>query len=380
LLGLILLLQTLTVAVSGPVTSPEYLPLRVAEAEGYFAQAGLALTLRSVRSETDAGRALAKGAADLSATSVAAALRFGAAKDGEVPRIVFGLTAAPPVLVAVPARSARPARTMADLAGRAVGISSSGAPEHTWFLGLLAAANLRVSQVTLQSYGERGVGAALAADRVGAGLIGEPLASRLLADGTVVPLVDLRDPRALAAALGHPTVNAAVFAPAQSRLADSDLEAVCRALLRATERIEQARPEELARRLPAEVVGVPDDFARRVEAARKVSLPNGWVEADALEGTVTMIRRHIPLPRALKIPGPSALFREEPLRRVISSPPGKASAPRLSPGQLRRAGRRRPASEGDRGVPRAHRAARHERLEPRIKPGRHRRNKARGAG
>ena len=31
---LIILLQTLTLAVAGPVTSPEYFPLRVAEAEG----------------------------------------------------------------------------------------------------------------------------------------------------------------------------------------------------------------------------------------------------------------------------------------------------------------------------------------------------------
>ena len=34
MLGLIVLLQTLILAVSGPATSPEYLPIRVAEAEG----------------------------------------------------------------------------------------------------------------------------------------------------------------------------------------------------------------------------------------------------------------------------------------------------------------------------------------------------------
>src|SRR5438067_656747 len=33
MLGVILLLQTLTLAIAGPATSPEYLPLRVAEAE-----------------------------------------------------------------------------------------------------------------------------------------------------------------------------------------------------------------------------------------------------------------------------------------------------------------------------------------------------------
>src|SRR3989304_11149 len=40
MLGLIVLLQTLVVAVSGPATSPEYRPLRVAAAGGDFPREG----------------------------------------------------------------------------------------------------------------------------------------------------------------------------------------------------------------------------------------------------------------------------------------------------------------------------------------------------
>src|SRR5918992_1585671 len=53
-LGLIVLLQALTVVMSGPATSPEYLPLRVAEAEGYFARENLSVTLRMTRAEPGA--------------------------------------------------------------------------------------------------------------------------------------------------------------------------------------------------------------------------------------------------------------------------------------------------------------------------------------
>ena len=52
--GLIVLLQTLALAVSGPATSSEYLPLRVAEAEGYFAREGLSVTVRTTRAESGA--------------------------------------------------------------------------------------------------------------------------------------------------------------------------------------------------------------------------------------------------------------------------------------------------------------------------------------
>ncbi len=318
MLGFILLLQSLTIAVSGPATSPEYLPLRVADAEGYFADAGLRVTLRTTRAESGAAEALAQKEANLAATSIEAALRFGAAKTGEAPRIVFGLSAAPPVVLAVPARLTDTTRSVEDLAGTIVGISSPGAPEQTWFLALLAKADLRVTQVSLMSYGEHGLGIALAEGQVRAGLIGEPLASRLLADGTVSALADFRDPQGLAQALGRPTVHAAVFESARARLRDAELEALSRALLRALSRIESASPEELAQRLPRAVVGRPDDFAVRLAGTKKIYLHNGVVGADALQATIAMIREHIPLPRVLRVPRTSEMIRGGPLRKALT--------------------------------------------------------------
>src|SRR3970040_1072245 len=101
MLGLIARPQSLTVAVSGPATSPEYLPLRVAHAEGYFAREGLAVTLRTTRAESGAAEALAQAQVDLAATTLQALLRFGPRLPGQTPRVVFGLTAAPPVALLV---------------------------------------------------------------------------------------------------------------------------------------------------------------------------------------------------------------------------------------------------------------------------------------
>jgi len=96
MLGTVILAQALTLAVSGPTSSPEYLPLRVADAEGYFAKEGLALTLKTTRAEPGAAEALAQGQADLVATSLDAMLRFGPRSAKQAPRLVLGLTAAPP--------------------------------------------------------------------------------------------------------------------------------------------------------------------------------------------------------------------------------------------------------------------------------------------
>jgi ABC-type nitrate/sulfonate/bicarbonate transport system substrate-binding protein len=317
-LGIILLLQSLTIAVSGPPTSPEYLPLRLAAAEGYFADAGLAVTLRSTRADAGAAEALAQQQVDLAATSVEAALRFGAARTGEAPRIVFGLTTAPPVVLAVPASFGPTTRSVADLAGSVVGISSPGAPEQTWFQALLSRAALRVAQVSLTSYGERPLAGALASGQVRAGLIGDPPASRLLADGSVTALVDFRDPQASRQALGRPTVHAAVFESAGHRVPDGQVEAVSRALLRAVARLETASADDVAERLPRQAVGLPDDFAVRLAGSRKIYLPQGLVEPAALAATIDIVRAHVPLPRALRVPPIAELLRLGPLRHVLT--------------------------------------------------------------
>src|SRR5262245_10923238 len=77
MLGLIVLLQALSLAVSGPPTSPEYLLLRVAQAEGFFNREGLAITLKTTRSEVGAAEALAQGQVDAAATSREALRGFG---------------------------------------------------------------------------------------------------------------------------------------------------------------------------------------------------------------------------------------------------------------------------------------------------------------
>src|SRR5260370_14726701 len=132
MLGTIILAQALTLAVSGPTSSPEYLPLRVAEAEGYFAKEGLAVTLKTTRAEPGAAEALAQGQVDLAATSLEAILRFGPRTAKQAPRLVLGLTAAPPVALVVAESQKELVRSLEHLAGTRMGITSPGAPDQAW--------------------------------------------------------------------------------------------------------------------------------------------------------------------------------------------------------------------------------------------------------
>lgn len=301
MLGLIVLLQALTLVVSGPPTSPEYLPVRVAEAEGLFKRAGLAVTVRTTRAEVGAAEALAQGQADLAATSLEAIVRFGSRATVPVPRLVFGLTAAPPVALVVAAQAGN-SQSVEKLAGLKIGLSAPGATEHTWLMALLERAHVAPSQVEIVSLGTRGLQAALDGAVIHAGLVHEPAASRMLGEGRVTLLADLRTPAAATAALGAATVNAAIFVRADRRLPERDLAALGRALLAAEEHIRTTSAGVLAGRLPPRVVGIPEEFEARLAATRDIYLTQGRVEPETLRRTLEMIQAHVPLPARLKLP------------------------------------------------------------------------------
>ncbi|HTO14067.1 MAG TPA: ABC transporter substrate-binding protein [Candidatus Binatia bacterium] len=316
MLGVILLLQTLTLAIAGPATSPEYLPLRVAEAGGHFTREGLNVVLKTTRAEPGAAEALVQGQADLAATSLEAMLRFGPRSAAQAPRLVFGLSAAPPVALLVPTTQAEIVKSVSDLPGTRVGLSSPGAPEQAWLGWLLARAGLTLAQVWVVSHGSRGLVSAVESGDVHAGLVAEPFASRLVADGRARVLVDLRTPAAVTQALGAPTVNAAVFARADRRPRDRDLAAFARAVLAAEQQLATAPPEELAGKLGKRVLGSGDDFAGRVESTRGMYLPGGLVSAEQVKQTFLIIRAHQPLPATSRVPSPEELLHVEPLQRL----------------------------------------------------------------
>lgn len=302
---------------SGPATSPEYLPLWVAEAEGYFTREGLSVTLRSTRAEVGAAEALAQGQVDLAATSLEALLRFGTRPTVPVPRLVFGLTAAPPVALLAGPRPGEP-QSVEKLSGSKVGLSAPGAPEHTWLLGILATAKVSPNQVQLISLGARGLASALEGAEIQAGMVSEPTATRMLGEGKALLLADLRSPGSVATALGAPTVSAAVFTRRERKVSDGDLTAFARALLAAEERIRSGSSESLADRLPARIVGPFDEFDARMAATRGIYLPDGRVTPAQLRRTIELILAHQPLPASLSLPRPEDMLYLEPLRRALT--------------------------------------------------------------
>jgi NitT/TauT family transport system substrate-binding protein len=298
---LVLLQAALTIAVAGPATSPEYLPLHVAQAEGLFTAQQLTVTLRPTRSDAAAAELLGGGQTQLAATSLDTALRLGSA-DGAPPRLVWGLTAAPPVALLVAPGRAETIRSAADLVGQTVGIPAPGTAEDQVLGILLARAGVALHRVQVRSLGERGVARALEAGEVAAAVLGEPHTSRLVEGGMARVAVDLRTAGGAAAALGGPTVNAALFVRAGTELPPDTLRGLRAALQAAVARVASTEPAALQPGLPPAVIGSAGDFAARVRGARDLLLVDGRVAPAALERSIELVRARAPLPAKVKLP------------------------------------------------------------------------------
>jgi ABC-type nitrate/sulfonate/bicarbonate transport system substrate-binding protein len=298
---LVLLQTALTIAVAGPPTSPEYLPLHVAQADGLFTAQQLSVTLRSTRSDAAAAEMLATGQAQLAATSLDAALRLGGT-EGVPPRLVWALTAAPPVALLVAPGRVDTIRSAADLAGQTVAVPAPGTAEDHALGLLLARAGVPMHRVKVLSLGERGVARALEGGEVAAGVLGEPHVSRLVEGGKAVIAVDLRTAKDAAATLGGPTVGAALFARAGAEPPAATIRALRDALQAAVGRTISAEPAALQTTLPSAMIGSPADFALRLRSARDLFLADGRVPAETLERSLELLRARAPLPAKVKLP------------------------------------------------------------------------------
>src|SRR5262249_50558966 len=265
------------------------------------------VSLRTTRAEVGAAEALAQGQADLAATSLESMLRFGSRPTTPVPRLVFGLTAAPPVALLAPLRAGEPP-SGAKLAGLKIGLSAPGVPEHTWLIGILDAAGVSAAQVQMVSIGSRALEAGLESGDLGAGMLADPAATRVQDSGRVAVLADLRPPAGVGQALRGPTVSAAAFVRRGAAVAQRGPRGPPPALRAATERTRTMPPADLASRLPTAVVGLPEEFGVRLIATRDSYLEGGQVTPDQLRRTIDLIRAHQPLPVALKLPRPEEML------------------------------------------------------------------------
>jgi NitT/TauT family transport system substrate-binding protein len=171
-----------------------FLPVRVAQTLGYYAEEGLAVETSEVVGGTKAMQALIGGSVDVAAASMPDAVQL--AIEGRDVRGFLLLYTRPTAALAVAPSQSGSLRTIRDLKGRTVGVSAPGSTSHQILNFLLVSSGLSPDAVSAVSVGMSASSvAALEHGTVDAAvLLGSAIAAFERRQPGKVFLVDLRRP------------------------------------------------------------------------------------------------------------------------------------------------------------------------------------------
>jgi NitT/TauT family transport system substrate-binding protein len=302
-IGALLLATTLAVSVGGPADDPAYLPVHAAAALGTFEAEGAQVALRRTKHPAAAVETVRDGSAAVAVTTADQAIRGAWARKTPV-RVLVAHRSAPAVAVLVSTKHAGRVTGIPALKGERVGMAGPGTTSHLVLLALLGKHKLGPADVGLTSYGGTTLLTRLAAGELTAAAIEEPWVSRAIASGAGTVLVDLRQPEDAARHLGGPFYEVVSVTPAdKKRLAELEapLTAYARALQRVLHWLATTPAATVAARLPAALVGDPDRFTARLEAARAGYAPHGHATDAGLTSTLEVLRGGTPWPVTLKL-------------------------------------------------------------------------------
>src|SRR5262249_21780908 len=234
----------------------------------------------------------------------------------------LGLPGAPPVPILASPKHKHSIHTPVELRGQPVGLPGAGTPEHVMLNAVLIHAGIKIHQVPLRTFSNRTLEGAVGRGEVAAGVMGDPVITRMVEDQTGTILVDLRKRQDAARWLGAETVYSALFVRAAGARDARELTALVRALLRAVNRVTEASPETLMSVLPEPVTGPLADFRARLDGVRQSFIPRGLVTDEVLKASINQSRARAAFPAVVKLPWfrwPSLLL-DEPLQRALEAP------------------------------------------------------------
>jgi NitT/TauT family transport system substrate-binding protein len=185
----------------GGMSKQIYLPNKLTEILGYFKEQKLNVTLIDEQSGQSSEEEVIAGNVQGGSGSFSHVLELQ--PKGKFMTQVVQFQIAPGEAEMVDAKKADTIKTVADLKGRNLGVTSLGSGTHTITLALLGRAGLKGTDAKFVAVGAGNTFiAAIKQQRIDAGMTTEPTISRLLKSGDGRVLVDLRTPTATRAALG----------------------------------------------------------------------------------------------------------------------------------------------------------------------------------
>jgi NitT/TauT family transport system substrate-binding protein len=269
-----------------------YLPNKLTEALGYFAEQNLTVDLIDEPSGKDTTVEVVAGNVNLGSGSYDHTIDIAA--QGKSIQMVALFLQAPGEAVLVSKQKADTIKSPKDWKGLNAGVTSIGSGTHTIMRALTVKAGLQVSDVTFIAAGAGdSFITQMKQGKIDIGITTQPTVVRMLQSGDAKMHVDLFTPESTRASLGGDYPFISLFARADYIAANKDIvQRAVNAYVKTLKWIQTHTPTEIADKLPADYYG--GDKASYVQAltdSMKMFSPDGKMPSGAPEFVLNVLKQ-----------------------------------------------------------------------------------------
>ncbi len=265
----------ITIMVGG-IEKQIYLPAKLAEQLGYLKETGLEIELLSepagVNAETEMLSGAAQGVVGFYDHTIDLQAR------GKLVQSVVQFSQAPGEVILVSKASAKDIKSPADFKGKTLGVTGLGSSTNFLTQYLAAKAGVKNSEFTTLPVGAGSTFiAAMAQNKIDAGMTTEPTISRLVSTGAATILVDLRSVKETEAALGGTYPAACLYMPtAWVNTHKDQVQKLANAFVKTLKYIKTHSAKEIAEKMPADYYASNKQmYIDALEASKQMFTPDG---------------------------------------------------------------------------------------------------------
>jgi len=229
-----------------------YLPLTIAERQGYFKAEGLDIEILDFPGGARALQALVGGSVDLVSGAYEHTITQQPKGNAIEALVIQGKYAG--IVLGMSKAKAAAYKSPADLKGMKIGVTAPGSSTNMFVNILLAKQGLKPDAAAYIGVGATaGAVAIMKRGEIDAISNLDPVISMLEADGTIVPVVDTRTPKGMQEVYNGAYAAGSIYAPAEfARKYPNTAQAVANAIVRALRFIQHSTPDQIVAAVPPE--------------------------------------------------------------------------------------------------------------------------------
>ena len=298
--------EKVTVGIGG-VALMVYLPTMLAKAKGFFAEEGLDVDVLDIKGGgAQAASALIGGSVDFSANAIDHAIKAKVQKKDLV--AVHSHVRLAMMALVVANKYKGEIKSIADLKGRPIGVTSPGSQTHMILGYLLAKNGVKADDVKIIGAGGNTMPLAIEKDSVHAGMMLDPFFTAFLKQGKGYALVDMFTIKGTQEAMGGEVQGTTLLTrPDVIAKRPATVQKMVNALVKANKLIAGSSGEQMAQMLPKDLAGDPKLYAESFEHAREGFPPDSLVSRDGVGRVIETMRVFEAVPATLKIE-PESIF------------------------------------------------------------------------